>query len=310
MTRPIQDIHPKDIEQNEISELLKQFSDIVSETVNHGTHILKWEVTEATGSDENIPIAMMLRHILELTDAVSILVEKSSIDPCKTLLRSILETLLQLEYILESNTKERALSFLVWHYHKEIMLAKKLTPTDPSYTQLVQKIQADKSTTSGITPPVINNLADHIDNLEKILQLPLYATSEAEYQRLIAAGSKVKNWYQLFGNINNFEQLANHLNRQALYEVLYRGWSGPTHGTDIIQSKLSKSANGQGEIVQIRFVKDAQMVTHYAVTLGLMAYQIMVDKRIVKHKIENAQWYLTISKAYLQLAGQPLIKMT
>jgi Family of unknown function (DUF5677) len=253
---------------------------------------------------------MMLRHILELLDAVAILVRQSSIDPCKTLLRSILETFLQLEYMLERNTQERALSFLVWHYHQQLKLANKANPADPSYAQFAQKLRADKSTSSGIAPPVIDKLDDHLHNLAQLLQLPLYAAAEAEYQHLAATGAKIRNWYQLFGNLNSFEQLANALNRQAFYEVLYRGWSGPTHGTDIMQNKLSASATGQAEIVQIRFVKDAQMVTHYAVSFGLMVYQAMTDKRIPGHKAEYANWYLTIRKPCLQLAGEPLIHLT
>jgi hypothetical protein len=110
MTEPIRDILPRNEHQPELDELLLQFSNGIDEVVNFGTHILKWEVNEATGRDENIPVAMMLRHTLELTDSLSILGRHSSIDPCKPILRSILETLFGLEYILENDTRNRALA--------------------------------------------------------------------------------------------------------------------------------------------------------------------------------------------------------
>lgn len=307
MTEPVEDIFPRNEKQPEVDNLLLQFSKGIDEVVNFGTHILKWEVSEATGSDENIPIAMMLRHILELTDAISILVKHSSIDPCKPLLRGILETIFGLEYILESDTKNRALGFMVWHYHKELKLCKKLNPTEQAYSQLGKKLQADKSTTSGFKPPVIPDIQKHIQNLEHLLTLPLYSAAETEYQNLISNGTKNPSWYQLFNGQKNIEQLATHLNRQGLYEILYRGWSGPTHGTDIIQSKLHQSADGHAEIVQIRYVKDAQMVTQYAFNLSLVTYQIMTDKRIPNYKSEYTRWYLTIREFFMRLTNEKLL---
>lgn len=307
MTEPINDILPREDKQPEVEQLLLEFSKGIDEVVNFGTHILKWEVSEATGSDENIPIAMMLRHILEMTDSLSILVKNSSIDPCKPILRGILETIFGLEYILQADTRNRALGFLVWHYHKELKLSKKLTPGEQANNQLKIKLQADNSTSTGITLPIISALPQHIQNIQDLLALPLYATAEAEYQSLMARGASNPSWYQLFNGPRNIEQLATNLNRQGLYEVLYRGWSGPTHGTDIIQSKLSKSADGHGEIVQIRYVKDAQMVTQFAFNLSLITYQIMTDKRIVKHKTDYENWYLTIREFFMRLTNEKLL---
>jgi hypothetical protein len=306
MTEPIHDIHPRDTDQD-TSKLLDEFSDLISETVNFGTHILKWDVEGATGNDENIPISMMLRHILELTDSVSILVKHSSIDPCKPLLRVVLETFLGLEYILEKDTQKRALGFLVWQSHKQLLLCQKMDPSDKSHSQFLQKLRADKSTISGISPPIIGNINDQIENFKKTLALPLYAEAEAEYQRIISTGGKVRTWYQLFSDIRNLEQLSNYLSRQALYEIPYRAWSGPTHGTDIIQSKLSVSDGGKAEIVQIRFIKDAQMVTNFAVTLAIFTYQVMSKNRMPKYKSKWAEWYASIRDSYLKLTGENLI---
>lgn len=308
MTEPVKDLHPKEIEP-EVKKLLNQFSDLISETVNYGTHILNWDVQKATGSDENIPITLMLRHILELTDSISILVKESSIDPCKPLLRAALESLLQLEYILEEKTVERSLSFLVWNYHKQIKFSKKLIPGDLSNSELKRKMQMDKLMASNPNTPIIQGLENHIANMERAIQQPLYQAAENEYQRLRTNGSKVKNWYELYSNLKSFEQLANHLNRQALYEILYRGWSGPTHGTDILQGKLSKSQDGMGEIVQMRFVKDAQTVTYYAMLLNIMTFQMMTEKRIPDYAQNRAQWYLTIRDAFLKLSSEQLIDL-
>src|SRR5690349_8409285 len=99
MTLPVLEILPRDKRGPAEIELLSKFSILIDEFINFGTHVLKWELETAKGGDENIPISMMFRHLLELGDSISILVKNSSIDPCKLQLRGILEALLGLEYI-------------------------------------------------------------------------------------------------------------------------------------------------------------------------------------------------------------------
>lgn len=310
MTKPVDDIFPKDEIQPELAEVLNDFSKGIDEVVNFGTHIISWDVKEAIGNDENIPVAMMLRHILELNDSISILIKNSSIDPCKPLLRCVLETFFGLEYLLENDTKNRALGFLVWHFHHQIKSSKKLLPTEQAHIQLLRKLQSDISIPNGIKPPVIPGIDKHIQYLETQLTLPLFSNIEAEYQNLINSGNSNPKWYQLFNGPKSIEQLANHLNRQALYEILYRAWSGPTHGTDIILSKLRQDSPGQSEIVQIRFPKDAQVVTQYAFILSLLTYGIIINKRIPKHKDNFDQWYLTIKKYFNDLISVQYLNVT
>lgn len=306
MTEPIFEIHPRK-EKPEIEALLLEFSQGIDEVVNFGTHILKWDIEESTGVEENIPITMMLRHFLEMTDAISILVKNSSIDPCKPLLRGILETFLGLEYILERDTKNRALGFLIWHSHKNLKLSKKFTPGEKSNNLFMSKLKKDKILKGEMTPLDLPGFEEHILELDELISLPIYATAEREYQSFISQRKKEPAWFQLFNGPANIEQLANHLNRQALYEIPYRNWSGPTHGTDILTNKLSQSTDGNIEIVQIRFAKDAQIVTQYAFTISLLLYQLMTEKRIPKHKIHYANWYMTIQKLYLKLTNEKLI---
>ncbi len=306
MTDPIKEIHPRDL-QPELEPILLEFSKGIEEIVNFGTHILKWDIDEARGTDENVPITMMLRHILEMLDAVSILVKNSSIDPCKPLLRGILETFLGLEYILESDTKNRALGFLIWHSHKKLKFSRKLIPGNQSYDQFKSILKKDKFLKNEKNLIQIPGLENNISNLEALISLPLYTLAEKEYQLLISSGKKNPAWYQLFNGPENLEQLANYLNRQALYEILYRSWSGPTHGTDVLTSKLSQTPSGHAEIVQIRFAKDAQQVTQFSFSLGLLIYQMMTEKRIPNYKMNYANWFLTIQKLYLKLTKEKLI---
>src|SRR6202008_1738808 len=160
-----------------------------------------------------------LRHLLEMLDSVSILVKHSSIDPNKLLLRGMVETFLSLEYILDSDTKQRALSFLVVHYHQQIKLGEKLNPGSATNKNLQKKYEADKLIGTKAKPPMIDGLSDFIDGFHKLLAMPLYAHAEAEYQQLIAKGINNPKWFQFYNGPKTIEQLATTLQRHTLYEV-------------------------------------------------------------------------------------------
>jgi hypothetical protein len=307
MTEPIFELLTRREEQSEIDKLLLNFSSLIEEAVNFGTHILKWELNELTGGDENVPIGLTLRHILDLFDSVSVLVRNSCADPCKLILRGALEAQLGLEYILQNDTKNRSLGFLVCYYHNELKLLLKVKPGEQGYDQLLSKMNADKSIPKGTKPPIILNLDNYIDNLKSLLAMPLYIQAEIEYQTLIKKGVKNPNWFQLFNGPRNIEQLANTLNRQALYEVLYRGWSSSIHGTEVIKNKLHQSIDGNIEITQLRHLKDVQSITKITMTLAIMCYKVMIERRIPNHTQDFAQWSATIQKDYQKITNEELL---
>jgi len=306
MTEPVKEFLPRGI-VSEADELFVEFSKGIEEIVNFGTHLLKWDVDQAKGGEENLPIVMIFRHILELADSISILVKHSSIDPCKPLLRAILESLLGLEYLLEKEFEKRALGFLLWHYKDQLKLALKFKIGEVSNKELHKKLKGDKSFTDYVKMPSIKNIDIQIKSLEVLINMPQYSGAKAEYEKMVQKGSKNPKWYQLFEGPSNVDALATRLSRQGLYEVLYRAWSGPTHGTDIIQGKLTQGSDGQGQIIQMRNPKDAQLVTMYTFQLSLTVFLILLEKRIPNKKEEFKKWYPTVRQAYFQLANEELL---
>jgi hypothetical protein len=215
------------------------------------------------------------------------------VESCKPLLRVLLETFFSLDYLLESEYEKRSLAFLVWHFHKELKFAKKLSGGTSEGQQLASKISADQSF-SGLESPVYPWMEQRIAELNQILSLPKYADTKVEYARLREAGIKNPSWYQFYGGPKNIEQLAHYLKRDAMYEVLYRGWSGPIHGTDIIQGKLAADPDHALNIVHLRNLKSVTEVAQWSMNLSLMIFTLFIKKRIPKHTSDFGRWYLTI----------------
>lgn len=294
---------PREIESKELENILNAFEGGLNKVVDFGGNLVKWDIEVAKGGDDNLPIILSLRHFIELIDSVSILVKKSSIDPCKLILRGALETYFSLEYLLEKNTPQRSMAFLVWHTHKKLKTYYRLDNSKQESKSLANAIRNDKLL-SDFQLPAIPDIQNAIDNLQSLLKEPHYLEGEAEYQRLRASGEKNPTWYRLFDGPKKIEDLAKYLNLSSLYEMLYRDWSGPTHGTDIIQGKIFGNDANSVDIVQIRYFKDAQSITSWALTISLRAYQTFIEKRVPNKKPEFLKWYSTISELYKKVASK------
>ena len=294
---------PRQIEDKELEKILNAFSWGLDKAVDFGSKVIKWDIETARGQDDNLPITLSLRHFIELIDGASILIKKASVDPAKLLLRGALETYFGLEYIFEKDTQQRCMSFLVWHAHKKLKTYNRLDTSTQQGKQLEQAIQKSESL-SDFSIPTIPRLAEAIENLENLLRLPLYQQVEAEYQRLINQGEKNPAWYRLFNGPNNVDELAKRLNQQAFYEFLYRDWSGPTHGTDILQGKIFRNERNTVDFVQIRYPKDAQSVTSWGLTLSIRMFQTFVNHRLPDKKDELKTWYLTIRELYQRVTSK------
>jgi hypothetical protein len=204
--------------------------------------------------------------------------------------------------MLAEDSSKKAKAFLVTGYHKELKVSQKLMQGHQAYNQLRQKLQTDKTLPDDILPPQIDGLAGHISLIEQMLKLPLYAEAETAYQFLITHKITNPNWYQFYRGPRNLEQLAAQLNRQGVYEVLYRAWSGAVHGSDVLKGKLVQDEDGLFGISQIRNPEDAQMITQYVHSLALILFRFYVEKRVPSRQSELDIWYQSIREVFLSFA--------
>ena len=301
--KPVDEIIPR---TSEVQDTLNKFSLGIERAVNFGSNVIKWDLEATRGKDEKIPPILILRHFVELLDSISILIKSSSIDPNKVILRAMLEVYFGMDYLFEKDTDERSMAFLVCHLHKKLKVYKNLDPASTNNKQFLTEIQSDKSFDT-LDLSRIPNIKDAILNTEAQLNLPIYQKAEAEYQRLIS--SKIKNpyWYQFFNGPINLRELAKHLKLSALYEILYRHWSGSTHSTDVIEGKILPSTVGGFDLIQIRYARDAQTITTYALTWSFKVFELFIKNRLPDRHHDYVSWYATMREFYLVVASKKQI---
>ncbi|NID09655.1 DUF5677 domain-containing protein [Fibrivirga algicola] len=309
MYKAVEDIIPRTLDPN-VEDLVKKLSRIIDNFVDFGTNILKWDIDVKRVEEFNAPIMMTYRHFLELADSTAILIGKSSIDPCKLLLRGMLESYFSLAYMLEADTEDRCMAFMVWTMHKKIKALERGDPDSAIGKHFKSKLSKDKLASS-LQLQTFPELQVEKARLESVFQKPHYQKAEREYQLLKTAGTANPAWYRLFNGPKDMERMADHLNLMVMYDVFYRDWSGPIHSTDIFQGKVSVAQDGTSEIHQLRTPQNIQAVSQWVLTLSLMMFELYVDKRISNKKSDFLNWYKTIREPYLRICSKdPLIHLS
>jgi len=303
MTKPINEILPREI-QSQVRQTLTNFSELIDEFVNFGTHVFKWVIEQSKGSDEQMPLMMFLRDMLEKADSISILIKNSSVDPSKVILRSLFELHLFVCYLLEEHFTDRSMSFLVWDAKRKIRLNKKFDKDSSSFQQTKKLMLKDKSIDYPTMLDHLPSVRPALDTLNSLLKREEYIRINKEYERTKRNGPANPSWYSLFNGPKNVQELAFRVEVPFLYEILYRDWSGNVHSTDVVSGKIVKKKGSnalnnkvEGDIIQIRLPKDAQSVVSYTLILMLRTFIFLRDKKIPDKDSQIKEWHLSIKDA-------------
>ncbi|MBU3822822.1 hypothetical protein KO566_12185 [Flavobacteriaceae bacterium XHP0103] len=305
--KPLEEILPIDRDEYLI-KIQNHCSNLLRRIINNATHYIQFDIDiERLGKDNHVP-TLMFRNIIEISDTISILIKESSIEPCKILLRSLLENILLLIYMLEGDEKRNALCYMVVRTNREIKKYNKFIDNNQSSKQFKLLIEKD---TLNLNFDRFMNHPDLIkakDSKSRLLEEPEFKIVQSEYLRTSKKkGCKNPEWYTLYDGPKNIFELAEKLKKTIHYEFFYRKFSESVHGNDIFKGMIS-AGNGKGQIIQIRNFKDTQKVTSDTVSLLLEIFYLYVLKRIPNKKNDFNNWYyLTIRNDFLDLNSRNYI---
>ncbi len=308
MTPPVNEIIPRTYPDN-IKPIMDFFTETIIELVNFGSHIMKWDLVPPTKDEDAAAPIMMLRHYLDVIDSISILIQQGSGDTAKILLRAGFETLLGMEYLLEKDSVNRSIAFLVSDILMQIKTLKKLNPVTKEGGELEQLLQSENNI-KGFDLNNKYNLDQALANKESLLNKPPYQAAHQEYLKLKAKKISNPAWYHYFGGPANIYGLAIYLNQISLYEILYRQWSGTVHGSQIYLGKLTSGPQkGMVEIVQLRYFKDVQEVATYVQIFSLKLFRLYISKRLPSKEKELNKWYMKNRERFQTMTAKSYIKV-
>jgi hypothetical protein len=263
---------------------------LLQELVNSGLMIFRRCENEAvrTGKENEDVAAMALyRHLIEMVDAIEVLVTNSCGTAAIPVLRSAFEGTLGLLYLLSDDAKyvDRALSWLVADIHVGIKARQMLEPgthKGKEYAQLYAK------EFGRVVKPIPNAaLVVEIQQLEQHLQRPQFAPIEVEYQRTRKTLNRNPDWFSLYGGPENRAELAESLDKGAMYRLLYGDWSTLSHGNDL--RRYLSNASGRPAYDAVRRPHELQSISQLSALLLIMASRTMIQKFRKDEDLEP--WY-------------------
>lgn len=274
-----QDVLYRELSIIQAREILAEVTPLFEELVNNATHILLRSANTPTSPEKNVDLAplALYRHILEMTDAFTVLIESSVSTPTIPIIRSIFEASLSLEYILQGQElyKRRSLQWLANYARNRLRLYETMVEDSERGKEFKTIVEKDRTINSlPQFPPVEINKA--IKMMESFLERDQFRAIQTEYSSV----SKIRRnptWYSLYGGPQNLKNLADALEKNAQYEILYRFWSRVTHAQDF-SDFLVKSWDGQPGIKGIRDSSKLIELSKFGATLMVEATRLMLLK--------------------------------
>lgn len=223
-----------DVQQDEeMNEVIQESCKLIGSVVVKYGEVLN-EMKYIKPEDDgvvNLVIILFVRKIMEHLDAINILVEKSSFSQAKIILRTLLETIVSLKFILKEDTQKRASAYYLYHHYEEIDRMKNFDAKtkngqmlkgmleDEKFKKIAERCQQKKDAFERLVQA--NSIFTEIENLRK-KKLAQKKTREPNKNHHVS-------WYEICSNIYNFKGMMKNLGWEKFYESLYGGMSMEVH---------------------------------------------------------------------------------
>ncbi len=223
----------------------------------------------------------LARHVAEEVDAIGILMEKGSVDPCKAHLRSAFEAELGIRYILTRDSERRAIAYHVKELREQLRANEKYDERTPVGKRIRDGMQADPIGKDVLSTLPEYDFDEENEKLRRVLQSPPYLEVNTEWD---ARGKRVA-WHALFGGPRTIRDLAYDLDKGFWYEFLYSDWSGRIHAGRTLQNVAINSREPTrkgGAIRPIRHPEDMHNAYNFGLGLAVGVAHMLSQKYLTR----------------------------
>lgn len=266
---------------------------VIRQSVYAGTHILDHLLRNPPGNNSHLAPLMLYRHALEIGDSIGTLLRLGSSTTGSILARSLFETSLGLEFILEKNTfhEDRATCYQAFYQIERFRNFTRYDPGTKEGAELHQILDADKKLDEAVFPR--KDLSNERKAVENVLNSTRY---KPHWDKFKAAKpkKKPKQWYSLCSSAPELRSLARLIGRESEYVLLYKMLSESAHASDVLSGVLRYKPGGTIEVHSLRGpvekMKEAgNLAAHYLIR----CHNILVTTYLNGHDLQKwfARWY-------------------
>lgn len=220
---------------NNVKKTIEQASFVFDLVITKFGEIQNEMAMGITRKDDFVDIVIIsfIRKIMEQLDSINVLYSKSLFEPAQIILRSLIEHIIGLEFILKDDSKKRAAAYFSDHHYQELDKSKAYFNTESEYGKLIIAQEGKKE---------FDNNCKELEKKRKALGRLI--KSDMVFQEIDVARKKKLNakkkqnrkkkvyiqWYEVCSNIKNIYELMKEIGYGEYYDAIYGGLSFESHG--------------------------------------------------------------------------------
>lgn len=276
-----------------IRQILVAYASYLEEAVNFGTHLVLWKGEEP----ELLVTKLMLRYFLEILDALSILIKSGSAEAGKSLIRSLFEINMYVDFIYQNHTANRAAAFLILIKYDQLKELEKMHHQTDRGKATKSSFQQENVIKDFVKTIDLQIVEKQLKDIEGYLKLPENKIAVDEYERMKLVRKNFQ-WYTLFEGATTLEGLARLLGKYTFYEILYRKWSKTVHGIDIIKEKLVQISDDEAYMRRIRQPENLAWISKMACNFAINTFSHFVQGSFPGRYTEYKVWEVRFIASY------------
>lgn len=199
-------------------------------------------------------ICLFVRKIMEQLDAINVLYSVGLFTQAQIILRSLIENIISMKFILKEDTKKRAAAYLLEHHYQEIELGDEQFSENSNYRNMVLENGREKQFNDGYERYKKKKAAfERIIKSKEVFQ-------QVDNDRKAKLKQKQRNnkkkriyiqWYEVCSNVSSFYGLMKELGYEQYYRGIYGGLSFETHA---LNSTMDMSVDENG--ISLKYIRN------------------------------------------------------
>ena len=227
----------------EDTDKLNHYSEVMDKLLCLGSHILNaMRQDTVTHPNKREIILVMFRRVMELIDSASVQISYGCVFPCISNLRIILETLLQLEYLLKDPNliMLKYKHFVIMELDGDLETYENVLKNPSGNIDRAAIIRVIQDTKVKIQGP-------YFDDVRDLYVSKVFKTNGERKAQTV-------KWYSFTSNANSVRYLAENLQKLGRYYMVYAVASNLTHSSRLLSDTLYE----QEGTVYIRRIRDTE----------------------------------------------------
>lgn len=224
-----------DIEENdEIKSIIEQVSYVISSIITKYGELINEISYDTSRQDDFIDtvICLFIRKIMEQLDAINALFSIGSFVQAQIILRSVIENIISMEFILKEDSGMRAASYYLEHHYKEVELGRKYFNKNHKYGKLIIENIGEKQfdIDCGKYKRKKEAFKRLINSKEIFRKVDKARKNKLDEKKKKSGKKKVYiKWYEICSSESSFYDLMKATGHETYYESIYGGFSYEIH---------------------------------------------------------------------------------